>query len=165
MSIVDKFKEETKFADRKSDKGIVNENTGSSLLIKGNGDIVVAANSLAQYKLNHDNSTITEVSLQSTTITNRKALEVDEVLINNHKLNPQLYEMADMKVINGNQAAGNLTMFSTVLVKAWEPALGRYVLIRRLMRTPLFSPLIDAPDAPKALAVTTDTLGDLQGLR
>ena len=45
-------------------------------------------------------------------------------------------------------AIGNLTMSGTVLVKAWEPTLQKWVLIRRSIRTPIFSNLLNIPIVP-----------------
>ena len=47
-------------------------------------------------------------------------------------------------------------MFSTVLVKAWEPTLKKWVLIRRLARMPLFSTMLNLPDAPEDLSIDTN---------
>jgi hypothetical protein len=163
--IVDSIKKEVIHADRTKDKGIVNEKTGSSMLIRENGDVSLASNTTAQYKLGHDNGSATEISHQSTTITNRKTLTTDEVVINNHKLNPRIYEWTDMKVLNDTYAIGNFTMFGTVLVKAWEPNLGRYVLIRRLVRMPMFSPNLNLPDAPNKMSVDSDINDALNKLK
>ena len=73
-------------------------------------------------------------------------------------MNPALYELSDMRKtnVNENTAIGNLTMFSTVLVKAWEPTLKKWVLIRRLARMPLFSTMLNLPDAPEDLSIDTN---------
>ena len=47
-------------------------------------------------------------------------------------------------------------MFSSVLVKAWEPTLKKWVLIRRLARMPLFSPILNLSDAPEELSIDTN---------
>jgi hypothetical protein len=143
--LLDEFKEHSNYMDRKVDRGIINENTGSSIGIRENGDTVIAASENAQYKLNHDNGSATEISYQSNTITNRKTLTTDEIVINQHKLNPQLYELSDMKQLfdDPDKVIGNFTMIGTVLVKAWEPSLSKYVLIRRQARIPVFSPKLN----------------------
>jgi hypothetical protein len=43
-----------------------------------------------------------------------------------------------------NTVMGDLTVNSTILVKAWEPTLQQYVLIRRPARFPVFGNLLDA---------------------
>lgn len=156
--LLDEFKKRSNYMNRKIDRGIVNENTGSSIGIRDNGDTVIAASSNAQYKLNHDNGSATEISYQSNTITNRKTITTDEIVINQHKLNPQIYELSDMKQLldDPDKAIGNFTMLGTVLVKAWEPNLGKYVFIRRQMRIPVFSPRLNMPDAPEFLGLDTE---------
>lgn len=163
---VDQFKDKAQYMDRTSDKGIVNPKTGSSIGIRDTGDISLASNTYAQYKLSHESQSAVEVSLQSHTITNRKSIVADEILVNKHKLNPQLYELTDFKQLNGveGSAIGNLTMMGTVLVKAWEPTLKKYVLIRRQVRIPLFSQLLNVPDSPEALGIETDLASELKDL-
>jgi hypothetical protein len=161
---VDQFKDKSQYMDRTVDKGIVNPKTGSSIGIRENGDITMASNTYAQYKLSHDSQMAIEISQQSHTITNRKSLEADEILVNKHKLNPQLYELTDFKQISGieGSAVGNLTMMGTVLVKAWEPNLKKYVLIRRQVRIPIFSQLLNVPDTPESIGIDTDIANELK---
>ena len=144
--------------DRSSDKGIINKDSGSSILLKKDGTINIAAGLMSQYRLDPNNGQSVEHSIESSTIAVRKRLEVDEIVINEHKLNPALYELSDMKQMYGNpdMAIGNLTLFTTVLVKAWEPTLKKWVLIRRLARVPAFSPVLNLPDAPENLDVDTN---------
>jgi len=160
---VDGFKDKAQYMDRTIDKGIVNSQTGSSIGIRQNGDITLASNSQAQYRIAHDNQMATEISMQSNTITNRKNIAADEIIINKHKLNSQIYELADFKEIQGatGTAIGNLTMFGTVLVKTWDYNLNKYVLIRRLIRTPVFSPILNVADSPESLGIDTNIANDL----
>lgn len=156
--LLSEFKQKNKNLNRQSDVGIVNEQTGSSISIRSNGDAVIASNEHAQYKLSHDNGSATEISYQSNTITNRKRVLADEIIINEHKMNPQLYELSDMKQLfnNPDQAMGNLTMIGSVLVKAWDEGLKKYVLIRRQVRIPLFSASLNIPDAPTAFDIDSN---------
>lgn len=165
-NLMDEFKKRSNYMDRTVDRGIVNEKTGSSIGIRDNGDTVIAASENSQYKLNHDNGSATEISYQSNTITNRKTITTDEIVINQHKLNPQLYELSDMKQLfdDPDKAIGNFTMAGTVLVKAWEPNLGKYVLIRRQVRVPVFSPRLNIPDAPEYLGLDTDVTEEINAL-
>lgn len=157
-NLLNEFKERSNNLDRTVDKGIVNDNTGSSIGIRENGDTVIAAGTESQYKLQHDNGTATEISMQSNTITNRKNIITEEVILNKRKLNPQIYELSDMKqaLDDPDKAIGNLTMIGTVLVKAWEPSLGKYVLIRRQVRIPIFSTRLNVPDAPEQFGLNTN---------
>ena len=52
-------------------------------------------------------------------------------------------------------------MTGTVLVKAWEPTLKKYVLIRRPMRMPVFSTTLDVPDTPDVMEVEASIGKDL----
>ena len=150
-------KDATRYLIRGEENGLVNENTHSSMVIRQNGQINLSSNTYAQYKLNPSGKAIEE-SLESVTITNRKKYSTDDIVINEHKLNPFLYEITDMKELschyNDKMLVGNFTMFGTVLVKAWEPELKRYVLIRRLARMPMFSPLLNVPEINSALNIS-----------
>ena len=149
--LIDKLKERDEQAERSSEKGIINTDTGSSILLGRTGNVTVASSHNVQYKLNYASGLAREMSFQSDTITNRKRLKTDELMINNHKLNPQLYELTDMKQLyyDPNYAIGNLTVNATVLVKAWEPNLEKWVLIRRPIRTPIFMNAVGIPRAHK----------------
>lgn len=163
-SVLDKIKEISENADGRNDRGIINPESKSSMLIRGNGDVSLAADVNARYTLNAKTGAASEISTQSTTTTVRKVLEADDIVINNHKLNPDLYELADMRSISNNQAIGNLTMFGTVLVKTWEPTLKKWVLMRRLTRMPLFSPLLNIPDAPEQLSVNSNITEEIKAM-
>jgi hypothetical protein len=151
-NIVLQFEEQARYMDRTVDKGFVNTETGGSIGLRANGDAVIAASEEAQYKLNKANNSAVEITHQSTTITNRKEILADEIIINGHKLNPDLYELSDFRQMAGT-AIGGLNMMGTVLVRAWEPNLKRYVLIRRFMQTPMFSNKLGAPNIPNNMNV------------
>lgn len=150
---IDKIKARSREADRQLEKGIINPETGSSILMNQAGNVTVASSQNVQYKMNYSQGLAREISFQSDTITNRKRIKADEIIINNHKLNPQFYELTDMKQLfkDPNYCIGNLTVCSTVLVKAWEPNLKKWVLIRRPIRTPLFLNALPVAGAPKEM--------------
>lgn len=152
----------SEYLSRQEDKGIINPETGAGVSINANGDINLSSSEWSQYKMSNA-GVATEVSMQSNTITNTKNLRVDNLAINRHRINPALWELTDFKKIDGSNAmvVGNLTMTGTVLVKAWEPSLKKYVLIRRPVRMPLFSTTLDIPDAPENLNVDTNIGKDL----
>lgn len=156
--LIDKIIERDNYPDRQSESGFVNPDTGSSVLIDREGNITVASSENVQYKMNYASGAVNEISFQSDTTTNRKRLFTDEVLINNHKMNPQIYELTDMKNLYGdpNYCIGNLTVNATVLVKAWEQNLKKWVLIRRPIRTPLFMNSLGIAGAPKDMKVDDD---------
>lgn len=151
------IKDSSNYLSRKKEKGLVNEQTGSAFVIRDNGQANISAGKQAQYKLN-PNGEVAEISLESNTITNRKSYLLDELVINHHKLNPAVYELTDMRELEfplGTKGlVGNFTMLGTVLVKAWDVNLQRYMLIRRLVRMPLFSNLLNVPDINTGIKVT-----------
>ena len=156
-NLLSEAKERAEYMDDTNDKGIVNDSTGSSVLVRENGDITLTSSLMSQYKVTASGHTIEE-SMESHTRTVRKVIEADEIVINNHKLNPALYELSDMRNLFGYQdiSIGNLTVNTTVLVKAWENTLQKWVLIRRPARIPLFSPVLNLPDCPENMNVDTD---------
>lgn len=160
-SSVKRFKEKSLNPDRTTDRGIVNEENASSLIIKENGNIVISSDETSNIKINQEK--VIETTSESVTICNRKFLNADEVIVNNQKMNPQLLELSDTKVLfdNPKDAIGNLMMDGTVLVKAWEPHLKKYVLIRRKIRTPLFSHKLNKPEAPEFIDTISDYITDL----
>lgn len=164
--MIDKFKERDAYPDRQVESGFVNPETGSSVMIDKEGNIIVASSENVQYKMNYASGAVNEISFQSDTTTNRKRLFTDEVLINNHKLNPQIYELTDMKSLFGdpNYCLGNLTMNATVLVKSWEPNLKKWVLIRRPIRTPLFMNSLGIAGAPKEMKVDDNITKEIKDI-
>lgn len=166
-NVVNMFKDEIENSDRASMKGFVNDKTGSSALIKGNGDIVLASNGTVQYKASSTTGSATEVSYTSNTITNRKTITTDEIMVNRHKLNPQLWELTDMKefINDPTSAIGNMRMSATVLVKTWEPNLKRWVLIRRPMNAAIFATLASEVKSPEGMGLNDDIGDELKQAR
>lgn len=162
---LNKLQERAENLSRSSERGIINEKSGASIVARDNGQVNISSNEYSQYKLNPDGRVV-EQSLESMTITNRKKISADEIVVNEHKLNSQLYELTDFKqVLNNTQSAvGNFCITGTVLVKCWEPNLKRYVMIRRQVRMPMFSPLLNVPEIPAALGLG-DPLKETQSLQ
>lgn len=134
----------------RTDKGMVTE--GSSLALKDMGQVSIT-NKNNQLKLNR-NGHHQEVSLRHEVITNNEDIRTNNIFINRHKLNNKLYDYTDFKKglhssIDKDEAnqksgiIGRLCLLGTVLTKAWEPNLKRYVMIRRLTNMPMFSPELD----------------------
>ena len=142
--------------NRMTEKGLINESIGSSAIVRDNGQINLTASTSSQYKLNPNGQSI-EQTLESNTISVRKNFSVNELIINNHKLNPDLYELTDFKtrdILPGQDVIiGNLCVYGSVLVKAWEPNLKRYVLIRRPIRAPMFSNKLNTPSINSGLNI------------
>lgn len=166
-NVVNIFKDEVKNSDRQKTRGMVNEKSKSSFLTKDNGDIILAANDTVQYKASAANGSVTEVSYTSNTITNRKTIATDEIMVNRHKLNPQLWELTDMKehLNDPTSAIGNLNMCATVLIKTWEPNLKKWVLIRRPMYTPVFSTFVNEVKSPKEMGLNDNISDELKQAR
>jgi hypothetical protein len=73
-------------------------------------------------------------------------------------LNPKIWEITDFRKLtlpnNTEALVGNFCVTGSVLVKAWEVNLKRYVMIRRPARMPLFSPLLNLPKIMPELGIT-----------
>ena len=153
------YRTRQKKLDKTNEQGFVNEATGASVVLRRDGLIGLAASDHSQIHVSPAGQ-ITQVSLENRTVTNRKLIETDDLVINNHKLNPFLYETADLRQVmhNENTAIGGFTMLGTVMVKAWDQDLKRYVMIRRLVRTPMFSPTLNLPEIPAGMNVADPTL-------
>lgn len=134
----------------RTDKGMVTE--GSSLVLKDMGQVSIT-NKNNQLKLNR-NGHHQEVSLRHEVITNNEDIRTNNIFINRHKLNNKLYDYTDFKkglhssidkdeVNQKSGIIGRFCLLGTVLTKAWEPNLKRYVMIRRLTNMPMFSPELD----------------------
>lgn len=125
------------------DMGVINPKTKTSLINKSNGTTIMNSGIYAQFKCDKESGVISEFSLQSITNTVQRELTTSDLIINRHKFNTQLLEFTNLKA-NRKTVMGNLTMDATILVKAWEPTLEQFVLIRRPARFPVFGNLLDA---------------------
>ena len=149
--------EMSKFIQRGHEAGIMNDTTHSSVVVRHTGQINLSASMYSSRKLNPNGKTI-ESTMESVALSNRSKLSVNDVVINEHKLNPYLYELTDMKKIsitqNNNLAVGNFCAMGTVLTRAWERNLKRYTLLRRPFRGPLFSHVLNIPEINNGLGIT-----------
>jgi hypothetical protein len=146
-----------KYPERGHESFMINKKTHSAIAIRQNGQINLSSSLYSQYKLNPSGKSV-EQTLESVAITNRRKVLADDMVLNEHKLNPYLYEITDMKKLetahNDHMLVGNMCLFGSVLVKAWEQNLHRYVLLRRPIRIPMFSPMLNVPEINKGLGVT-----------
>jgi hypothetical protein len=147
-------------ASRQSDEYTINKTSGSNITAKGDGSTAMVSGIYAQYKADKDSGVATEISMQSNTITVQKDIITNDLILNRHKLNSQLYELTNFKNNHGT-IMGNLMMDATVLVKAWEPTLEQYVLIRRPARFPVFGNLLDAYVVDERLDIYVDMSEDI----
>lgn len=151
------IQERVKFIKRGHESALMNDTTRSSVVIRHDGQINVSANRYAQYKLNPSGK-IVEEALESVALSNRRKVQTDDMVLNEHKLNPYLYELTDMKKLatayNDSMFVGNFCLFGSVLTMSWDMNLKRYVLIRRPARMPMFSPVLNVPEINTGLGVT-----------
>lgn len=153
---LDEIKDKSKYIGRTTEKGFVNEEYGSSMALRENGQISLAAGKQAQMKMN-PSGTVDILGLEIVNTSNRIKYYTDELVINDHKLNPNLWELTGFKSIplQDNQFAtvGNFTMAGYVLVRAWDRQLGRYMMIRRPARIAPFGPRLNVADIHPALKI------------
>ena len=142
------------------DMGTINSKTKTSVMSKANGTTIMNSGIYAQFKCDKESGVITEFALQSVTNTVQRELTTSDLIINRHKFNTQLLEFTNLKA-NCKTVMGDLTVNATILVKAWEPTLEQYVLIRRPARFPVFGNLLDAYMLDDRLEATGDYTEDL----
>ena len=150
----------TSNAQHGADMGTINHKTKTSLINKANGTTIMNSGIYAQFKCDKDSGVITDISLQSISTTVQRELTTSDLIINRHKFNTQLLEFTNLKA-NRKTVMGDLTMNATILVKAWEPTLEQFVLIRRPARFPIFGNLLDAYMIDDRLETTGDYTEDL----
>ena len=137
-----------------TDKGTIGS-TGASSIIKGVTDVIVDAASLYAQRITAGSSgVITDVALQQNFNNVRTNFSCSDFVINNHKLNSYMYEITNMKKLQ-DTAIGNFTVSGTVLVKTYDHNLGKWVLIRRQVRVPMFSNLLDPYNIDERLDLST----------
>ena len=156
---INDIKDKANYAPRGSHQVLCSEN--GSIALKDDGTISLASDTVNHFEMDNGGN-LSMVNVDTSIKTNSFSLESDDVVVNNHKLNQKLYELADFKQVidtyDGTpRIAGGLTMLGTVLVKAWEPNLKRYVLVRRQINIPVFSPSIGGPNVHPGINVTPDT--------
>lgn len=151
---------QTKNATKGEDKGFINPSSGTTIASKNTGTTVMNSGIYAQYKCDKDSGVCNEVSLQSITNTVQRELTTSDLIINRHKFNTQFIEFTNMKD-NMGTIMGDLGIHTSILVKAWEPTLEEFVLIRRPARFPLFGNLLDAYTVDERLELDSNYNEDL----
>ena len=154
----------SKRASRQKDQSIINKKSGSNITAKGDGSTNMVSGIYAQYKVDKNSGVATEFSLQSNTVTVQKDIVANDLVLNRHKLNSQLYEFTNFKN-NCGTIMGNMMMDATILVKCWEPTLEEFVLIRRPVRFPVFGNLLDAYVVDERLDVYVDMSEDINNYK
>lgn len=152
-----KIRDKAANLSRRQDKGLVNENGGRTSIALRDNKVNIAASTNANSKVDGKSQQIINVSFEEKTITNRRSIETDELAINGHKINPDLWEYTDFKVYQdqygGAHQVGRFNILGSVLVKAWDHQLGRYMLIRRPAFMPMFAPILNVPEINEALDI------------
>ncbi len=142
------------------DMGVINPKTKTSLISKANGTSIMNSGIYAQFKCDKESGVVTEIAFQSVTNAVQRELTTSDLIINRHKFNTQLLEFTNLKA-NRKTVMGDLTMNATILVKAWEPTLEQFVLIRRPARFPIFGNLLDAYTLDDRLEAVGDYTEDI----
>jgi hypothetical protein len=150
----------TKNAVKGEDKGFINSLSGTTIASKNTGTTVMNSGIYAQYKCDKDSGVCNEISLQSIANTVQRELTTCDLIINRHKFNTQFLEFTNMKE-NMYTVMGNLGIHTSILVKAWEPTLEEFVLIRRPARFNLFGNLLDAYVVDERLELDSNFNEDL----
>ena len=156
LPLITRIKQRVQNMSRSTERGMVNNHAKTSFSMRDDGTINTSAGKYAQDKMSENKTQ--SLSMQDVDITNSKKITADEIVVNGHKLNNLLYEYTDLKSVHNdpNKLVGGLQMQSTVLVKAWEPTLKRYVMIRRPARFAVFGPEVNIAKVPDNLSINTE---------
>lgn len=159
-NVIEQYKEKQMYPDRHKSSAIIGGDE-SSVTLREDGSISINAEEISNLTVLKDK--IIKTTTESVSISNREIIESDEIIINNQKMNRQLLDLSDNKVLfdNENDAIGNLMISGTVLVKTWEPNLNKYVLMRRKIRTPMFSSKLNYPTAPELMSLMVDPINNI----
>lgn len=142
------FSENQKTIDREHEIGVINDD--AYIALKKDKSIILGNSYSNQETMTKDKQV--KVATELVEICNRKSIDLDDLLVNAKKFNQQLSYLSDSSVLfqDSNKGIGNFTVNGTVIVKAWDINLNRYVLIRRKIRTPMFSQTLNYPNIPEA---------------
>lgn len=150
-----KMEEQSKHPDRSNDWSI--KRGIASIVMKFGKAIGLSIGNDTKFSI--DRGSISSISQTHRIKANRIYLDCDELIINGHKLNNRIIELADFRELpdKPNSIIGNFMVRGTVLVKSWEPNLGRYVLIRREIFMPLFGQSTTAVEIAPGLKIKDPT--------
>lgn len=152
------LKRKAEFGSRNEDTVSVNPISQASMRLFDK-NVNMAASQETMSKMNDKQSI--QQSFEEKHTTNRFSLDTYDIMVNGHKLNPNLWEYSDFKeftdMYGGVHQVGAFAMFGTVLIPCWDSQLHRYVLVRRLARMPMFSPKMNVPEILKTLGIDDPT--------
>lgn len=151
-NLFNESKKKSEIATIGKDRGLINHVAQTSIVSRATGSTTINSGIYAQIKCDKASGVVTEVALQSVVNAVQRELTTADLIINRHKLNTQLFEFTNLKE-NMGTIMGGLTVNTTVLVKAWEPTLEQYVLIRRPCRHAVFGNLLDAYELDERLYI------------
>lgn len=159
LSPVKKIKEAQEVITKGLELGLFNQD--AYIIMKKDGSITISSSKTNEHRMDGDKQVF--VSTENEEIINRKNMRLDDITINNQKLNMQLLELSDTTILfdNDNKTIGNLNTCGMVLVKSWDLNLKRYVLTRRQIRTPIFSSTLNAPEVLESLDVDVNYISSL----
>ena len=148
------------FPDRTKQQSLVNFKDGKNASIRlMDNSLNLSGAENTQQKLSKNQMYFS--SLEEKHVTNRVSIATDEIIINEHKINPNLWEYADFRehtdMYGGLHCVGHFAVNGTILTPSWDERLKKYVLIRRLCRMPLFSPSTNVPEILEALKIQDTT--------
>lgn len=156
---IEELKKKAEFGNRQDDTTIVNSDGANASIRLTDNKATIASSQNASMKLNGQQ--IVAQSYEEKHTTNRLNLEAYEVMVNGHKMNPNIWEYSDMRRFidsqGGKYDVGCFCMLGTVLTPSWDEQLHRYVLIRRLARMPMFSPAMNVPEILNTLNIEDPT--------
>ena len=133
------------------DWGFVHPDSHSSVLIGRDGNVSISAGKYAQIKAD-SHGCVSSNSLMNNVKSVVLDANIKDININRHKFNNQLVELSDFRDVNDN-VIGGLMINGTVLVKTYEHTLGKWVLMRRPISTPMFSQRLNIPLPPEQMEV------------
>lgn len=88
------------------DRGLQNRETGQTLLFRGDGSMNMVTGKYSQLKVDSETGTVTIAALQSNDVAVQKDFSVEDLSINKHKLNAQLYELTNFKKLESGAVVG-----------------------------------------------------------
>ena len=142
------------------DKGIISSNAQSSIIMKDEGTLSMSSGMYAQLKCDKNSGITSEVAIQSFLNAVQREITVNDLIINRHKFNNQLFELTNLKA-NMGTAMGDIMMQSTILVKAWDSTLEEFVLIRRPAYLHMFGNMLDGYIVDERLDIDENMTEDM----
>ena len=156
---IEDLQNKANYGNRQDDTTIVNSDGANASVRLTDNKVNIASSQDSGFKVNEQQTNM--LSFEEKHVTNRFNLDTYEIIVNGHKLNPNLWEYSDMAEFKDfyqtRHAVGGLCMFGSVICPTWDEQLHRYVLVRRLARMPIFSSKLNVPEIMKQLNIQDPT--------